>query len=329
MPRGKSSPAAGIRNEAGAYIDNGWRLSDGSIPREGQFNLPGMYRTDWGQANHFKWIGPRKLLRHDGTYGPSVRRGDGISDPARITYQASHGRGSLNGRIIIRTCDFHTYEDGDHFCMNELHWTTAIEPPTEVDFWSLVDKTTSEGHWLWEGPVTTDGGRKRPVYRHHGRELSARALAYNYMASAADRKPLPKGYTLRRRQFCFEELCVNPAHMDLCHKGGSLGGGRQKRLVCPVHKTSLTDPGLAWVDRNGRGHCRACNTERNRNWRSRMAVEKIDDLPTTVGHPLHLGAPTVSGNGFHPDDDPGDFEVSAEDSETETADYWLKLMGVM
>ena len=87
----------------------------------------------------------------------------------------------------------------------------------EERFWSSVDKDAEDGHWLWNGLLSTGGygiifaAFKSPPPPH----LVGR-VPYNLLAHRASL--MLAGVELGDRDVhhrCYEKLCVNPDHLSL------------------------------------------------------------------------------------------------------------------
>ncbi len=255
------------------FSDRGWRNPDGShVSDDGDWDKA--EQTLWGRAGHIKWAGPRSIILNDGTRAPSIPWGEVPKDPTRIMYLMDKGdKYALKGLSLVRTCDFHTFDGGDHYCMNLLHWAVVPIEPGKDQFFSLVDMHPSSC-WLWMGPRIKVAGKLVCVYRYGGREVRAVLQAHNYTYPD---NPIPKSHTLRNH--CGEERCVLPDHYTPVRVGGAVpGAGRKSKDYCkhghPMDKSTM---GSYYLDTNGHKHCRVCNNERQKAYRHRTDLARITE----------------------------------------------------
>ena len=80
-----------------------------------------------------------------------------------------------------------------------------LGPTTEDKFWAQVDRSDTNGCWIWNGSTTNAGyGRF-----HHDNRRSMGAHVFSYMLANG---PVPDGKVIDH--LCRTPLCVNPGHME-------------------------------------------------------------------------------------------------------------------
>jgi hypothetical protein len=170
-----------------------------------------------------------------------------------------------------------------------------------ASFWERVDmdgpvprKRPSLGPcWLWTGPLTKDGYGER-IEINGEREYPHR-FAYRGLVGPIPDELEPDhvchssdpAYCLAQGA-CVHRHCMNaPDHMELVTHAENMF--RARRLTCP--KGHPYDGGNLYIDPRGRRLCRACNTERQRDFHAkRFAAGALPppDARCKYGHPYEV-----------------------------------------
>ena len=137
--------------------------------------------------------------------------------------------------------------------------------PLAERFWPKVDKSDPSGCWIWtaaRNPVSGYG--QVGAGGRYGGMLLAHRVAYELTVG-----PIPDGMTLDH--VCNRRECVNPAHLDPCTTQVNTARGKERRTACRVGH-----PRRGNISRapDGAERCRACNTERAREYRARARADE-------------------------------------------------------
>lgn len=129
--------------------------------------------------------------------------------------------------------------------------------------WDRIERQ-ADGCWLWTGPRIRRYGQWSAAYNKGYSRLAHRAI---YQIVKGE---VPRGKQLDH--LCKTPLCVNPDHLEPVtgkeniHRHHGIKDGKCKR-------------GHPWVESNliqkkGGVQCRACNLEKQREWRERKRKER-------------------------------------------------------
>jgi len=127
-------------------------------------------------------------------------------------------------------------------------------------FWSKVSGRGSEGCWEWQAGRTDGYG----MVHHEGRMTRA----HRFVLSVCEGLDIG-GLHVHHR--CANKLCVNPEHLE------AMSASEHARLEHP--RSAACMRGHAWTEENtridrasGERKCRACDRERARARRARVAA---------------------------------------------------------
>ncbi len=139
--------------------------------------------------------------------------------------------------------------------------------PTEIRFWSKVEKT--ESCWLWKGATARYGyfwsGERTP--RGNPRTVKAHRWAYEHL-----RGPIPAGLTIDH--LCKTTACVNPSHMEVVPAGENALRGDGPAALNARKTHCIRGHKLAGDNLVIEGAQRKCRTCRNDAQRRRYYARK-------------------------------------------------------
>ena len=141
------------------------------------------------------------------------------------------------------------------------------QQPLEDRFWAKVNRTTSDGCWVWIGARNSNG--YGVFYTKEGSRLAHR-IAYEIMVS-----PIPIG--LEPDHLCRTPGCVKPSHLELVTHQVNMGRGlagweNRAKTHCP--QGHVYDEANTYLYRGGR-YCRKCHLEHDQQWRERRRLHAI------------------------------------------------------
>src|SRR3990167_6746412 len=129
-------------------------------------------------------------------------------------------------------------------------------------FWSKVIRGGPDDCWNWRAGKVRHYG----TIRVEGKLLRAHRLAYEMLVGS-----IPAGFEIDH--ICRNRACVNPAHLEVVThrenllRGESFSAQNAQKTHCPRgHRYAGQN---LYLIPNGGRDCRACKTERTREWRER------------------------------------------------------------
>lgn len=131
--------------------------------------------------------------------------------------------------------------------------------PLVERFWPKVDKHDDDQCWLWLGAVNKQTG--------YGQVFDGRVMIGAHRAAyMLEVGPIPDGLTLDHS--CNRRTCVNPKHLTPCTTQVNTQLAVERRDSCRQGHLRAVN---TYVDPKGIARCRACNTERAREYRQRRS----------------------------------------------------------
>ena len=143
----------------------------------------------------------------------------------------------------------------------------------EERFWAKVNKRPDGECWLWVAELDVGGYGRFWVGRENGRNCMAHRFAYELLVG-----PIPNG--LQLDHLCRNRACVNPSHLEPVTARENVRRGVNQvarnmvkdRCLRGHEFTAENTYTLVRPDGSGWRCCRACNREKNRDYRARKAA---------------------------------------------------------
>lgn len=132
-------------------------------------------------------------------------------------------------------------------------------PERIARFWTLVNKNTDTGCWLWTGWRSRGYGRWRPNGDPHEPPVKAHRYAYELTHG-----PIPPGLDLAMT--CGTRACVNPEHhqfMNAVERAAKIHP-HCKAVSTHCKRNHEWTEANTYIDPKGRPYCRTCVREQNR-----------------------------------------------------------------
>lgn len=202
--------------------------------------------------------------------------------PPRRSRARGHGRIPLGGiDVSERTCSINGCTEratrrgwcGRHYIQWYRHGDPlSLASPASVEdrFWAKVDKTGSDGCWLWTASLNTSGyGQFSP-----GEGVSGRAHRFAYEVLVG---PIPSDRQLDH--LCRVRHCVNPAHLEVVtNKENTLRGiGVTARNAAKTHCVNghPFDDTNTYVPPTGGRLCRICRVAADLRFKQRRRERAV------------------------------------------------------
>lgn len=140
-------------------------------------------------------------------------------------------------------------------------------PTVLARFWAKVDKTPTNGCWLWTAGIDRSGYGK---FVNERKQLAAHRFAFQALVG-----PIPPGLEIDHLchghddacvggTSCLHRRCVNPAHLEAVTRQTNMLRGRTQPAAnaakshCPQGHEYV--PATTYTDPQGRRHCRPCHS---------------------------------------------------------------------